>query len=124
MSEEAWVQAREQDRDPDDLTRAQLAELPGPEPQVAEVLDEWLLRLHGVTSGTHGVGLFLDLLAAAGYRVTEIPKPAVRQAWRCPDCQVERVDIVYAAIEEPPPVPACPNCGSDRAPFRATFTAP
>lgn len=70
-------EVQEYDRDLDDLTRAQLAELPGPEAAVAGVLDDWLMRLHGVMSSGHGVGLFLDLLADEGYRVTEIPKPEV-----------------------------------------------
>lgn len=64
------------DDDPDDLdsrTRDQLAELAGPEWTVASVLDDWLMRLHGRASSNHGAGLFLDLLAAEGYRVTPIP---------------------------------------------------
>lgn len=77
QSFETWAQDRERDADPDDLTRAQLAERAGPESVVAGVLDDWLMRLHGVTSSAHGVGLFLDLLAAEGYRVTEIPKSEV-----------------------------------------------
>jgi hypothetical protein len=76
MSMETWVQDREQDRDLDDLTRAQLAELPdlGTALAVANVLDDWLMRLHGIASSAHGVGLFLDLLADEGYRVTKIPE--------------------------------------------------
>lgn len=64
------------DPDLDDLTRGELHELDGPAGLVADVLDEWLYTTHGITpSGTHGVGLFLDLLAGAdpvGYRVTPI----------------------------------------------------
>jgi hypothetical protein len=60
------------DPDLDDLTRGQLAELVGPAYTVACVLDDWNHRPHGITSGNHGVGLFLDLLAAEGYRVTAI----------------------------------------------------
>ncbi|TDD37851.1 hypothetical protein E1287_07280 [Actinomadura sp. KC06] len=59
----------------DRMTRAQLAELPGPERTVADVLDEWNRREHGVISSSHGAGLFLDLLAAEGYRVTPIDAP-------------------------------------------------
>lgn len=64
--------------DLDRLTRAQLGELDGPAATVADVLDEWLVRLHGVTSSSHGAGLFLDLLAAEGWRVTAIdPGPSL-----------------------------------------------
>lgn len=58
--------------DLDTLTRADLAELPGPASTLADVLDEWNHREHGVTSSHHGVGLFLELLADRGYRVTPI----------------------------------------------------
>ena len=58
--------------DLDRMTRDQLAELPGPEHAVAQVLDEWNHRSHGLISSSHGVGLFLDLLAVEGYRVTPI----------------------------------------------------
>lgn len=63
---------QEIDPDLDVLTRAQLAELPGPAWDVAQILDEWMFRLHGSASSQHGVGLFLDLLAARGYRVEPI----------------------------------------------------
>lgn len=64
--------------DLDDRTRGELAELPGPAWDVAHILDEWLFRSHGVTSSSHGVGLFLDLLADRGYRVEPIgPTPAL-----------------------------------------------
>jgi hypothetical protein len=56
--------------DLDQLTRDQLADLDGPAHAVAAVLDEWNHREHGVTSSSHGVGLFLDLLAAEGLQVT------------------------------------------------------
>lgn len=58
--------------DLDRMTRAELSELGGAPPVVAQVLDEWNHREHGVTSSAHGVGLFLDLLAAEGYRVEPI----------------------------------------------------
>jgi hypothetical protein len=68
--------------DPDDLTRAELAELAHlPWSDVADVIDEWNHRLHGVTSGSHGVGLFLDLLNEAGWHLErneapiELPPP-------------------------------------------------
>lgn len=64
--------------DLDTLTRADLAELAGPEATVADVLDEWLLREHGVTSSSHGVGLFLDLLAAEGWRVERVQVPDIQ----------------------------------------------
>lgn len=67
------------DPDLDDLTRGELAELAHlPAATVADVLDEWLLRAHGITSSAHNVGLFLDLLAADGYRVEPIdPGPPI-----------------------------------------------
>ena len=66
------------DPDLDTLSRADLAELSGPAYTVACVLDEWRLRLDGLTSGQHGAGLFLDLLAAEGWRVTPIdPGPPI-----------------------------------------------
>jgi hypothetical protein len=66
--------------DLDTLTRAQLAERDGPTYTVACVLDDWLHRLHGISSSSHGAGLFLDLLAAEGYRVTPIgPLPSLDQ---------------------------------------------
>lgn len=66
------------DDDPEDidlLKRSELAELDGPAYTVACVLDDWLHRLHGVTSGSYGAGLFLDLLAAEGWRVEPIDVP-------------------------------------------------
>lgn len=66
------------DPDLDDLTRGELAELDGPAATVADVLDDWVARRFGITSSAHGVGLFLDLLAADGYRVTPIdPGPPI-----------------------------------------------
>jgi hypothetical protein len=65
------------DPDLDDLTRAELAELGGAPPVVAQVLDEWNQRHTGITSSSHGVGLFLDLLGAEGYRVTPIEAPDI-----------------------------------------------
>ena len=61
--------------DLDDLTREELAEL-GMPGDVARVLDGWLLEQHRVISRRHGVGSFLDALAAQGYRVTPIAVPA------------------------------------------------
>lgn len=60
--------------DLDDLPRAQLrdtglGDMPG---DLADVLDDWLHQYHGVLSSHHNVGAFLDLLAAAGYRVAPI----------------------------------------------------
>ncbi len=61
----------------DRLPRAELGNTElGPMPAVvAFVLDDWMFTQHGVLSGHHGVGVFLDLLAAAGYRVTPIAAP-------------------------------------------------
>jgi hypothetical protein len=60
--------------DLDDLPRAQLREFGDMPGDVADVLDEWLAAQHGVFSSHHGVGSFLDGLAAVGYRVTPIPQ--------------------------------------------------
>lgn len=51
----------------DQLRRAELAAEPG---AVADTLDGWLLRAHGIVSGSHNVGLFLDLLADHGLAIT------------------------------------------------------
>lgn len=51
--------------DLDDLRRDQLHEL-GMPGVVADVLDDWLATQHGVMSSNHGVGAFLDELAAPG----------------------------------------------------------
>jgi hypothetical protein len=63
------------DLDLDALTRGQLAELDGPAATVADVLDDWIMRRFGKTSSHHGAGLFLELLAAEGYRVEKISAP-------------------------------------------------
>ncbi len=66
--------------DLDGLTRDALRELGGPPAALVDVLDDWLLREHGVLSGSHCVGSFLDLLAAEGYRVTPIdPGPTFEE---------------------------------------------
>jgi hypothetical protein len=76
----AGSEAHEVDPELDDLTRAQLSEFGGAPPVVASVLDDWLARMHGILSGSHNAGLFLDLLAARGYRVTPIdPGPPFEQ---------------------------------------------
>lgn len=66
------------DPDIDTLSRGELREWAHmPElAATADVLDDWLLRAHGVTSSSHNVGLFLDLLAAEGYRVAPIEAPS------------------------------------------------
>lgn len=67
------------EHDLDDLTRGQLHEL-GMPGVVSDILDDWLHEQHGVTSSHHGVGAFLDALAAAGYRVTAIdPGPSFEE---------------------------------------------
>jgi hypothetical protein len=38
---------------------------------VSDVMDEWLLREHGMTSGRHHIGHFLDLLYDRGYIVVK-----------------------------------------------------
>lgn len=61
--------------DPDDLTRGELAELAHlPWSDLAEVLDEWEVRIHGMHSSAHGVGLFLDLLGERGWEITRKPE--------------------------------------------------
>lgn len=50
----------------DRLIRAQL----GDWEKAADALDDWLMRVHGTTTGLHNLGLLLDLLADAGYTVT------------------------------------------------------
>lgn len=56
--------------DLDDLTREQLAEYEPSARAVADALDEWLHRMHGVTSSHHHAGAFLEFLALHGYTVT------------------------------------------------------
>lgn len=55
-----------------ELDRTELGAMPA---DLAGVLDTWLHTQHGVTSGAHCVGAFLDELAAAGYQVTATPGP-------------------------------------------------
>lgn len=54
----------------DDLTREQLAEYDPMARAVADTLDEWLHRMHGITAGLHNAGAFLEFLALHGYTVT------------------------------------------------------
>lgn len=69
-----------QDYEPDldDLTRSQLYEL-GMPGVVADALDDWLHAQHGMMSSHHGVGTFLEALAAEGYRVTPIVAPSMAE---------------------------------------------
>lgn len=62
----------------DALPRAELADVDPMWSDVAGVLDDWLFRSHGVYSGSHGVGLFLDLLAAGGTGCTASTPPNSR----------------------------------------------
>lgn len=61
--------------EPDDLPREQLADHSDMWRAVADTLDEWLHRMHGITSGSHNAGAFLDFLALEGYEV--VAKPAL-----------------------------------------------
>lgn len=61
--------------EPDDLTRAQLAEYDPMWSAVADTLDEWMIRMHGIMSSHHNAGLFLELLALQGYRVERMEPP-------------------------------------------------
>lgn len=61
----------------DQLRETEYGDMPG---DLAEVLDDWLHREHGVLSSHHRVGSFLEELAARGYRVTRIdPGPPIEQ---------------------------------------------
>jgi hypothetical protein len=55
--------------DPDDLTRAQLAESDPMLAAVGNALDEWLHAHHGILSSHHNAGHFQRLLYEYGYRV-------------------------------------------------------
>lgn len=57
--------------DPDDLTRAQLAESDPMLSAVAETLDDWLVAHHGILSSHHNAGHFWTLLHERGYRIVE-----------------------------------------------------
>lgn len=57
----------------DDLNRDDLPTAPK---AVADALDDWLHRKHGILSGHHGVGLLLDLLADEGYAIEAAARPA------------------------------------------------
>lgn len=59
------------------LDRMKRDDLPRAGRAVADVLDDWLVRQFGITSGSHGAGLFLDLLADEGYEIT--PRSADEQ---------------------------------------------
>jgi hypothetical protein len=61
------------DDDLDRLGRDAVRTMGGAPAALVDVLDEWLLTQHGMTSGAHCVGAFLDLLAAEGYQVTPTP---------------------------------------------------
>lgn len=56
----------------DELDALKRDELPDFERGVADVLDEWLHTQHGVTSGSHCVGAFFDIMAERGYRVVPV----------------------------------------------------
>jgi hypothetical protein len=70
---------QEPDVDLDDVPRAELGKHDPAYPVVAEALEEWGLAIYGWSSGAelaHGVGTFLNKLAARGYRMTPInPSP-------------------------------------------------
>lgn len=51
------------------LDRVRRDDLPEMPHAAAAALDEWTARQHGILSGSHAVGLFLDLLAEQGYTV-------------------------------------------------------
>ena len=63
----------------DDLNRADLPVMPK---AVSDTLDEWLWRMHGVMSGGHHVGVFLEWLHGRGYYVAKIHESAVTEEER------------------------------------------
>lgn len=68
------------DPEPDDLLREQLAEANPMWKAVADTLDEWLMRMHGITSGRHNAGAFLEFLALEGYEVVRFSDmPSIEQ---------------------------------------------
>lgn len=71
------------DVDLDDVPRNELGEIDPMYPVVADALGKWATHMMngaGSTIGSHGVGTFLDDLAAEGYRVTAIdPGPCLHE---------------------------------------------
>lgn len=66
--------------DLDTVPLRELGEIDPMYPIVANALDEWRthMRRFGGARDYHGIGLFLELLAAEGYRVTKIdPGPCL-----------------------------------------------
>lgn len=57
-----------------DLDSTRRGELTGTAAALAHTLDDWLFSQHGVTSGAHAVGPFLELAAAYGLAV--VPRSA------------------------------------------------
>lgn len=54
-----------------DLDQVRRDDLTGVPAALATALDAWLFRTHGVASGGHNTGTFLDELAASGLAVVE-----------------------------------------------------
>jgi hypothetical protein len=65
------------DPDLDDIPRRELGEIDPMHPVVADCLTSWLGHQLIERASDHGVGTFLDELAAAGYRVTPIEVPDI-----------------------------------------------
>ena len=79
--------------DLDDLTREQLAEYDPLARAVADTLDEWLYRMHGITAGLHNAGAFLEFLVLRGYQVTAVePVPSLEELLGPPDLPVPAQD--------------------------------
>lgn len=81
--------------DPDTLLREQLGEHNPMWAALADCLDEWNYRMHGLMSGRHSIGLFLWLLEhhgehgwriVASARKDDEPKPI---EYRDPDCWID-----------------------------------
>lgn len=79
--------------DLDSLTRDQLGEIDPMHRVLADVLDDWVVRRFGILSGHHGIGLFLELLAAEGYRVVANQKPYIVEGSPSGEWSVLRTDI-------------------------------
>lgn len=65
-------------------------DLSGMPRDVADVLDEWLHRAHGVVSGRHHVGLLLDLLYDRGYAIEPLPVAGARSYTTIETLEIDR----------------------------------
>lgn len=103
------------DLEPDDFIRSQLPEQNEMWAAVADTLDEWLHRLHGITCSKHNAGAFLDWLALRGYRVEAI-EPPIDYAELFRDSQFtvlprDQYPRPVGAIDLKPTPAICRHCG-------------